>query len=204
MKKLNLILNIILIIAVGVLFFLFFAKHHHDGKVNTVKTEISKNKQSANGKIVYVNIDTLLNNYELYKEMKAQMQAKSKRSEAEFAARQNTFQKAAADYQNKAQKGLITSTQAQETEQRLMQEQQNLMQLRDRLTQELASEEQKLNKDLIESIQKYLKEFNKDGRYEYILSNSYAGSLLYANDSLNITSMVLKGLNEQYKKKAAK
>jgi outer membrane protein len=85
-------------------------------------------------------------------------------------------------------------------EQQLMGEQQNLVRLRDNYSQQLSEEEQVLNRKLINDIVVYLKDYNKDGRYTYIMSNTFGGNLLYVPDSLNITKDVLKGINEQYAK----
>ena len=79
-----------------------------------------------------------------------------------------------------------------------MQEQQNLMQLRDQLSLELQEEEQVSNRRLINAIMEYLKEYNKDFNYQFVFSNSFGDNVLFANEELDITYSVLEGLNEQY------
>jgi outer membrane protein len=55
---------------------------------------------------------------------------------------------------------------------------------------------QKVNR----TIEEYLKEFNKDKGYTYILGYQ-EGTIYYKDASYDITDEVLKGLNEKYKKK---
>jgi outer membrane protein len=45
----------------------------------------------------------------------------------------------------------------------------------------------------------YMKVYTKDKNIQFILGNSFDGKILYANQTLDITQDVLKGLNEQYK-----
>jgi len=80
-----------------------------------------------------------------------------------------------------------------------MQEQQNLMQLRDNMSQQLAEEQQVMNRQLLNNIMEYLKNYNKTHDYKYILSNSFGGPLLYSDKALDITREVLRGINAEYK-----
>jgi outer membrane protein len=189
-------LNVVLIAALAVLYFLHFSLK------NQVKQSVASPSAgiAASGSIVYVSIDSLMGNYDLYFDLKKQLEVKQKQAEAEFAVKGNTYQKNVADYQDKAQKGLITRSKAQEVEQQLMADQQNLMKYRDKLTADLAEEEQVMNRQLVNNIVSFLKEYNKNHNYQYIFSHTFGSNLLYAPDSLNITKDVLKGINEQYVK----
>ncbi|MFC2115275.1 OmpH family outer membrane protein [Bacteroidota bacterium] len=198
MKNLSLILNAVLIVAVGVLFYLHFSSDKTSatglssaGGVNVVAPDMP---------IVYINIDTLLNDYAYFQEMQDEFADKQSEMEAELNLRSRQYEASALDYQNKAQKGLITRREAADMEQQLMQEQQNLLQLRDNLSMQLAEEEQVRNRRLFNNIMEYLKEFNKDYNYQFIFSNSFGDNVLYASERLDITSLVLEGINAQYQK----
>jgi outer membrane protein len=119
--------------------------------------------------------------------------------EAQLNSRTRTYDKNAKDYQDKVNKGLVTRREAAELEQSLYQEQQEILQLRDQLAAQLQEEEQVRNRRLVENIMVFLKDYNKDHRYQYIFSNSFGSNILYAGDSLDITASVLEGLNKQYK-----
>jgi outer membrane protein len=98
---------------------------------------------------------------------------------------------------------LVTRREAAELEQLLLQEQQNLLRLRDDLAMELAEEEQVRNRRLINNIMEFLREYNKDYNYQFIFSNSFGDNMLFASDSLNITYPVLEGINKKYREEKA-
>jgi len=154
--------------------------------------------------MAYINIDTLMNNMDMFFDVRNKLVDKQKSSEAELNSRSKDFEKEATDFQEKVQKGLITRSRAQEIEQELYLEQQNLINLKDKLSMELAEEEQVMNRQLIYYITDYLKEFNKEKNYQFIISNSLAGPLLYASDKQDITNDVVEGINAKYAKEREK
>jgi outer membrane protein len=195
MKNISLIINIVLFIALGVLYFLYFSLK---SQINTESPSGSASGVAAAGSIVYVNSDSLMGKYDMYFDMKKEFEDKQRRLEAELNMKGKSYENNVADYQDKAQKGLITRSKAQEMEQQLMVDQQNLMKYRDNLSAQLAEEQQVMNRMLINNIVEYLKEYNKKHNYQYVMSHAFGGNLLYVPDSLDITIDVLKGLNEKY------
>ena len=196
MKNLSLILNAILILAVGTLFYLHFSSGKSSGQGSQNTQQIAS--ESTGSGIVYINIDSLLSNYTYFQDLQDEFSAKQAELEAELTNRGRQYEAGALDYQNKVQKGLVTRREAAELEQQLMQEQQNLIQLRDQLSLELQEEEQVSNRRLINAIMEYLKEYNKEYNYQFVFSNSFGDNVLFANEELDITYSVLEGLNEQY------
>jgi outer membrane protein len=195
MKNLSLILNGILLVAVGVLFFL-----HFTSGPRAKKAKGADSLQAVTGvPIVFINIDTLLNNYDYYADLQDEILDKQSELEAQMNSRTRTYEKNATDYQDKVNKGLVTRREAAELEQSLYAEQQEILQLRDQLALELQEEEQVRNRRLIENIMVYLKEYNKDYHYQFIFSNSFGSNILFARDSLDITYPVLDGINNQYR-----
>ena len=55
-----------------------------------------------------------------------------------------------------------------------------------------------MNRQVINAIMEYLKENSSQLNYKYVLGTSFGGNILYANDSLDITRNIIKGLNEKY------
>lgn len=195
MKNISLIVNIVLAVAVGVLFILHFDlrnKANHEASQPVALKAGSSN-------IVYINVDTLYKYYQFYSDIKGKLEDKGGRLEAELAAKSRVLEKNYNDYQDKINKGLVTRAKAAEMEQQLMAEQQNLAKLRDKMQMDLAEEQRVMNNQLVNNVVEYLKEYNKNGRYQFIMSHTYGSNLLYVNDSLDITKGVLKGLNEKYK-----
>jgi outer membrane protein len=201
MKYLSYIINGVLALAIAVLYYFYFA-----GTVGGVKhskgqpPDLHNQKGSA---IVFINIDTLLNNYDYYFDMRDEFGNKQQELEAELNSKGKIYEQSALDYQNKVQKGLVTRREAAELEQQLLVEQQNLLQLRDELTMQLQEEEQVRNRRLIDKIMEYLKNYNKDYNYQYIFSSSFGSNILFASDSLDITYSVLEGLNKSYNEEKA-
>ncbi|MEA3317735.1 MAG: OmpH family outer membrane protein [Bacteroidota bacterium] len=198
MKKVSLWINIVLIIAVGVLYFLHFVGSEESVK-NNKKTDSTKVTIDENYSIAYVNFDTLLTNYDMFADKQDELMKKRDESEAELQTKSRNLEKEVADFQKKAKNGLITRTKAQMMQQELSKKEQNLYRLRDNLTRKLSEEEQVMNRQVMYSIVEYLKEYNKDHSFRFILSNNFGGTILFGDSNLNITSDVLVGLNKNYK-----
>ena len=159
----------------------------------------TKTSQTVSGKIVYVEIDTILNHYDMAKDLASAMDVKSKSLDADLNNKSKTLQSAGLDFQNKVQKGLVTQNQAQEMQQQLASQEQGLYQLRDQYRMQLSEEAQVNQRKIINAIMVYLKEYNKTKGYQYILANQFPSSILYADSTLNITNDVIGGLNAKYK-----
>jgi len=203
MKRVNLIINIVLAIAVGVLFVLYFTGNEKSSPEQT-EEKLVENNSTGKGEMAYINIDTLMNNMDMFFDVRSKLVEKQKSSEAELTSRSKDFEKEATDFQEKVRKGLVTRSRAQEIEQELYQEQQNLIGLKDKLSLELAEEEQVMNRQLIYYITDFLEEYNKEKNYQFIISNSLGGPLLYASDKQDITNDVVEGINAKYAKEREK
>ncbi|MCT4638684.1 MAG: OmpH family outer membrane protein [Bacteroidales bacterium] len=195
MKNISLALNVVLLVAVGALYYLQFA-----GSDSAVESGIAGESKvvAGNGGVVYVNIDSLINKYDLFYDMQAELAKSQQESEAEFKTKSISFEKEAADFQNKVQKGLVTRSQAQKMESELMAKQQQLIQLREQLRLKLVEKEQVMMRKLQNEIAQYVAEYNKVKGYNYVLSRTYGGPVLFANDALDITEEIIAGLNKNY------
>ena len=202
MKNLSLIINAVLFVAVVVLYVLFFT----GGKAPASMSEIQKNDTSslslAREGIVYINIDTVLQNYDMYHTLSNNLQEKLKTSEAQLAEKQKSFQKEVSDFQYKVERGLLTRSEAEIQQQQLAQKEQSLYQLQNDLQMQLAEEEQVAQNKVLNSIMVYLDKLEETGTYQYqfVLGTTFGGNILYADENKNITEAVIKGLNEEYKK----
>ena len=79
-----------------------------------------------------------------------------------------------------------------------MKMQQDLQVLQNNLSNQLATENQKNSLQLRDSINVFLKEYNKTKGYNLILSNTGFDNLLYADSAFNITKEIVDGLNARY------
>lgn len=198
MKRLPLILNAVLIIAVAVLYLLHFTSGKSNSSTGGSIISMPGNFQGSL-KIAYVNIDTLMSKFSLYNQNQQKLADRQKKAEAQLNEKGSQFQSHYNDFQNKVNKGLITTADAQEMQKQLTEEQQNLYKLNDQLRQDLTEEGQVMTRQVLDEIESYLKEYTKDHPYSYIMSYSFGSAVLYANDSLDITNDVLQKLNEKFK-----
>ncbi|NVO01742.1 MAG: OmpH family outer membrane protein [Bacteroidetes bacterium] len=195
--NINLILNVVLLIAVAVLFFLHFkGKNGGDENVET--------KKNVPTSIAYVNSDSLLNNYEYVKVLKTDLEAKQKSMEGEFSTKQKSFEYEVTEFQKKVNSNTISQELAQKTEQQLMQKQQALGELQQKMQQELSLQELEMNTKVLDTISSFMKKYNKKHNYNYILGYAKGSGILFANESFNITGDVLKQINKEYKEKPIK
>ena len=153
----------------------------------------SQSAVAAGGDIAYFNIDSLVSRYDMYI-----YEQKAKKADTELPSKGRSLENDVRDYQDKIQKGLVTRSQAQSIEENLNKKQQSFMQHRDQVMSELAEEEQVMLNRIHYSITEYLKEFNSDYRYKMILSSSTTGPVLNADPSLDLTQIILEGLNKKY------
>jgi len=157
------------------------------------------NAKSVDGKgIAFVELDSVIANFDMAKDITDQLGEKQKNSEAELTAKSQAFDRDVRDYQNKAQKGLITRATAAEMEQTLAQQQQSLLALRDEMALNLNEESVVAQRQVLEYINLYLAEFNKDHNFQYILAKQFPGPILYSDTTLDITVDVIAGLNAKY------
>ena len=197
MKKTSLLINVILALAVAVLYVLHFVSPTSE-KTTEGSEEISSAELLASGGIVYVNIDSVLKNFTMYEDVMTELQNNLKTKEAEFNAKQRTLERNFTDAQNKISKGLVTRAEAAQLEQNLQIEQQQLMQLQQQMQMELAEKEQVEMRKVLNAIMEHLKAKEADQKYEFVLGTTFGDNVLYANDNLNITDALIEGLNTEY------
>ena len=151
--------------------------------------------------IAYVELDSVLNNYAQYTEMKASLEKKSNDSRASLTAKMTNLQRAGAAFQQKLQNNQFTTREAAEAEQnRLMKMQQEVESLNATLTEQLMKEQQAAEEKLYNTIKEEIAKMNKEWGYDLILSNVKADNILYAREGLDITQRVIDELNKSYKK----
>ena len=207
MKNLSIALNIVLVIAVTYLYVLHFkGQKHHDTLVSNQTTSDSLKpmlpiipKDIKASKIVFVNADSLLKNYEGIKMLKKETEMRQTRLESTYKEKAQKLQSDYVELQRKAQAGTINSDQAKAGEEDIMRRKSELDGMEKQLG-ELADETQKKNAALQNRINRFLVEYNKKSNYNYILSYSAnGGNVLLGSDSLDITAEIVNGLNAQFK-----
>lgn len=168
---------------------------------NTASTNTAATTSTANsGKIAYVNLDTLENNYEYFKTKKAEFEKRQKAMQDEVERLARTFQSELTAFQQKAQAGTLSQSEGEAGQRRLAGMQENLEKRQQSLTEQLMKEQEAFNMELQKRLDDFLGSYNKDKGYDYILSYIKGGNILYAQPSLDITADVIAGMNEADKK----
>ncbi len=191
MKKLSIVLYVVLFLAIFGLYFLHFSGKNKSKSTGSV-TEIPEQS------IAYVNIDSVIFKFDMFFDRRDELMAKQKNAESELNAKGSKYEKGARDYQDKVTKGLVTRATAAEMEQALMQQQQELVSLRDQLQANLMEEEQVMNRQILEYITTFLADNKSEYNYQYILGKSFGGVVLYSDSTLDITQKVLDAINKKY------
>ncbi|MES2455684.1 MAG: OmpH family outer membrane protein [Bacteroidota bacterium] len=150
-------------------------------------------------KIVYVNSDSLLNKYQYFKDLKVKIEGKAKVAQGDMASKGQAFQREVAQYQ--AQQSTLPADQRAATEERLARKQQELQAYQQNASSALQNEQNAENVKLYDKIADYLKDYAKKKGYKLVLSYSKGnGTILFADESLDVTNEVIVGLNDAYKK----
>ena len=151
--------------------------------------------------IAYVELDSIQSQYQFFIDAKAEMEAKSQKYDKELNRLGKNLQNAAAQFQDKLQKGGFSSqAQAEGAQKALLSQQGQLEQKQSMYAQELASQQMEFNQALEDSINSFLSEYNKVHNYSMILSKGN-GNIMMADKSMDITADVIEGLNKRYGKK---
>lgn len=194
MKRINYLINGFAALAFVVLFSQCAGKT--ENKVTAVSDEATS---PTNLKIAYVEVDTLLSQYNFCVDLNEQMVKKEENSRMLLNQKANDLGKQKQDFQKKYESGAFLSTErAQQEYTRLTKLEQDLQSLQNKLSTELATENQKNSLMLRDSINVFLKAYNKTKGYSLILSNTGFDNLLYADSAFNITKEIVDGLNARY------
>lgn len=196
MKNLSLILNAILAVAVVILFWLVLSNKN----VTVNKQAVMWNDTISKGKlpIAYINIDSLLLNYQFAKDANESLIKKQEDSRLTINTKARQLQVEMGEFQKKLENNAFLSRERAEQEQlRLQKKQQELQEMDGKLSQQLMQVQQKMSEELRDTINKFMKEYNKDKKYEMIISNTSSDNVLYAAEGYDITSEVTKMLNDR-------
>jgi outer membrane protein len=200
MKSINTIVNIVLAIGLIVLYVLHFTG---TGNVKSTNKTCNSDSTSFSGQlpIAYINIDSLLLNYNYSKDMNEVLIRKRENAQATLTEKARKLEGEMQEFQRKRDNNAFLSEQSFKSQQQsLLKKQQDLQNLEEKLTQELGKEQQKMNEQLRNRIYKFLQEYNKDNKYQMILSNTMNDNIMVAEPAYNITNEVVELLNSSYVK----
>lgn len=116
---------------------------------------------------------------------------------SEFGSKRSAFEKEATEFQQKLQRGgFLTEQRAIQERDRLVNKEQEIARLDQELSSKLAELQQSNNEQLIDSLISFLKIFNMEKKFDYILNGT---DVLVGPEAFNITAEVLQQMNSRYK-----
>lgn len=200
MKKTKNILKGFLMLAMAFM----FTQCADNKNANEGKTAPAATLASGELKIAYVEIDSLLTKYRFWNDLNEMMIQKEENIRTTLNEKAKELEKEMREFQRKLENnGFASRERAEQENLRIAQKQRDLQQLQEKLANELQTENQKNSLQLRDSINSFLKMYNKDKGYSLIFSNTGFDNLLYADKAFNITEEIVEGLNARYTPSAA-
>ena len=187
-NRIPLIISIVALIGVVLVFVKVFTSN---------KTTQDTNATQNTSNIAFVNVDSVLIKYDLYNKLSIDLTTKQQQLEKELQSKMMSLQNRANQLQSQYSQHLITTQTYQEQAEKLTREQEQLQRWQQEKSFELNEDQMNLTKRVYDSIVSVIKVVNKDKKYDLIISNSTGGTLFYGNPQMDITSEVIKILNEK-------
>lgn len=189
----------VLAVAIIILYILYFTAKPSAGGASGKELSALLNDSSITLPIGYVNVDSLLMNYNFAKDLNESLLRKQESTRATLNQKEGQIRAAASDFERKMRNNAFLSTErAQQEQNRIMQMDQEYQQLAERLTQDLMLEQEKLNIQMEDTIKARMKEFNQNRNFEIIFSNRTTSTILFADKKYDITNQVVEFLNSKY------
>src|SRR5678815_287120 len=195
MKNGLIILNVILLMAVGFLFYVHFDSAKSSTKLQN-KTEqkdpIDSLSQSS-CRIAYFEMDSVAANFEKAKEMQGELEKKEEKMNSEMNRLQNMYQQKYINFQQHG--ATMTSSQLDAARNELGQLDQTIKDTKASMDQDYKTYYVQTQQEILSMIRKFCLEYNKDKRYTIIISNE-PGLVFYKDSTMDITKDLLYGLNK--------
>jgi outer membrane protein len=187
LKNLSLSLNIILLLAVGFLYYKVYSNQ-------SPAPILAKGTSMRGDAIVFVNSDSLLKNYDYYNDLLKDLQAQEDSVDMLLKSRSRSLEAEFEAYQSKA--ASMSPEQRAAIEEGMMGKQQELMRIKEVMVDKLQSQESAMGDSVHSRLVAVLKDLNKSNNYFYVMGYQRGNGILFANDSLDITKQVLEELNK--------
>lgn len=201
MNKVLIGFNVVLAAAVVYLFVKAPSAKQDNKKTPEVKMNAAFTGEKSKGelRIAVVNIDSLNMQYELFKDEAARLQKITQEIQKEMQqAEQKAMQKM--QYYQSKDPNLMTNKEKQDAGYQMQKIEQDFMILKNKKSIYLDSLQTEVNVKGDQALRKFLKDFSADKKIDFILRDGYASPLLYSDSVYDITAVVAKALNEEYKK----
>lgn len=197
MKNLPYVINGILAVAIIVLFVLFFTSNKN---CSTDAGKLSfENDSTVFLPVAYVNVDSLLLNYNFAKEANENLMKKVNSTENTLAKKRREIENEQAEFQRKVQKNVfLTEEKMQQEYNRISKLATDFQNTAQRMSGELDSEQQQMTMQISDSIRTCIEQYNKTANYQMIFLNNGHDNIIVSKDKYDITNNILTILNSRH------
>ena len=196
MKNASLVLSIISLVA-AITFGVILLTNGSNKSEVLAEGELTE-AVASKGDIVYVDLDRILMDYDMAKDLRSVVETKAQNIQAEITRRGKKLENEVKSFQEKVNKGLMTRSVAEVQQQKLMQQEQEFNEYGAAKQQEINEEQIVMMNQLADAIKTYLDKYNEEKQYAMIITNNGGSPVITANPVLDITEDVLAGLNDEY------
>ena len=179
-------------------FVMFSCNNGSQNNAPETKAQTTAAAAESSMKIAYIEVDSIMTQYEYCKEYSKILEKKGQNIDATINKKQQALQSAAAKFEQDVRANKYTQQQAEGIQANLQKQAYDLEMLKQKLANDFVKEQQKYDTALRDSIHNFLEIYNKDKKFSLILSKA-GDNILYADKSYEITDEVIKGLNKAYK-----
>jgi len=195
MKQTPLILSIIAFVAAVAALVLTLTAPKNNHK----PVESGDGIQAVAGDIVYLRLDTLMMQYDMYSDLQSAFEAKAQTVDSDLNKKARKLESDIKNFENQINKGLLTRSAAEQQNTSLQQRQANLQNEAAQKQQELAEESQVLLNQVMYAIKTYLENYNAEHNFAAILTTTDASNVVMVGaPALDITQEIVDGLNAEY------
>ena len=204
-SNMRLIIDVVLFALIIALFILHFVGKPKNTQTNLpAGSPVLYTQPEGSGEVVYVNVDSINLHYELVTILTDDIAAEKTKQEAVFANRQKALEAKASQFQRNYEAGLLSNTQIQNAQAQLMKESEELQREYEVVATNLQMRQVTALQQINDSLRSAVARANTVRNASFVFSYQYAGELIYANPTQDITLEVLNELNKVYKKPSGK
>lgn len=197
MKKTEIITLTVSVIALAAA--IVFGTLYLTGNKTAAKAEATETEAVSHaGDIVYVQLDRILEEYDMANDKRSVVETKVQNIQAEVTRRGKKLEKDISDFQEKMQKGLMTRSVAEVQQQKLQKAQDDFSIYAQQKQNEIQEEQIVMMNQIADAIKTYIDKYNETMGYSMILTNQGGAPVITADTTLDITDEVIAGLNEEY------
>jgi outer membrane protein len=191
MKNVSIALNVVLVIAVAVLYYLHFSSNKKTSSGTSSEVAVGE------GNVLYINTDSVVMAYNFTKDKSAFMEENNKQREQMLRNKQAAYENAVRKYQQEAP--IMTERERAKKEEQIMGMQNELLGLQQQYQQDAMMEEQALLVSIIDTLENFMADYVKGKEVDYVLGYQKNGTIFYRNPARDITADVIEKLNSRYK-----